>query len=325
MADEAITLSRAAPAGAGRDDGDYQAFSELLTASARGRAFLAEHVRRSHAADTGLLLAALARLESSVRAQGEDKLRGELAALLVAIRGARPEIAASDLPTRAAKLALLLDLLERRIAGLAAPATAAPAESGRAISLTVVPAPEEPELPIPSPAAAQPPQLALAQPQAAAGVAPIPEDEWLGHMTAAPAAAAMVEPQAQAQALTPEPIAAIPAAETATAAGIAAAVFDCPPPEAIAPAGVAAVAPAPERTAPKAPAASTAGPQTQAPAPDAAQNAQESHEPYEPHTAHAANEKERLWLLSAARLAPPPDPLAALMVLSEEERLALFT
>ena len=34
----------------------------------------------------------------------------------------------------------------------------------------------------------------------------------------------------------------------------------------------------------------------------------------------------KLWALSDAKLAPPPaDPLAAIMMLSEEERIALFT
>jgi hypothetical protein len=41
------------------DDGDYQVFCEALSASARGRAFLAEYTRRNRNADTEQLLSAI--------------------------------------------------------------------------------------------------------------------------------------------------------------------------------------------------------------------------------------------------------------------------
>jgi hypothetical protein len=51
------------------DDSDYKAFLAVLAASARGRAFLAEHARRSRQADTEMLLAALARIEDTLSEQ----------------------------------------------------------------------------------------------------------------------------------------------------------------------------------------------------------------------------------------------------------------
>jgi hypothetical protein len=90
------------------------------------RGFLAEHARRSRTANTEQLLAALARIEALVRANAAapaDLVRMDLRTLLAAIRSARPEIEASQLPARAAKLAVLLDLLEERITALAGPAS----------------------------------------------------------------------------------------------------------------------------------------------------------------------------------------------------------
>ncbi len=164
--------------------GDYEAFSEVLSASARGRAFLAEHARRSRSAETRTLVATLSRIEAMVQANAPTAAaapRGEIAAVIAAIRGARPAIAASPLPARAAKLAQLLDLLERRLAALAEPA-GAPEAVTAGPRLAVVPAPAEPELPIPSPNAAQAPQIALAPVRASA--AAIPEVNWLDDVTA---------------------------------------------------------------------------------------------------------------------------------------------
>lgn len=141
---------------------DYQAFSEVLSASARGRAFLAEHARRSRSAETRTLLAAVSRIEAIVQdktASPAGVPRDEITVLIAAIRRARPEIEASPLPEQAAKLVRLLDLLERRLAVLAEPAAAAkPASTAHA---TKVPAPaERAQLPVtseaPSPADAKP-------------------------------------------------------------------------------------------------------------------------------------------------------------------------
>jgi hypothetical protein len=178
---EALATAAAQAATAPSED-EYQTFAAALSASARGRAFLAEYARRHRGADTEVLLAAFARLEALMRLQRADT-RGELRALLASIRKARPDIEASALPVRAAKLALLLNLLERKLMTLAE-ADAAPAPDAR---LAVVPAPDEPELPIPSPAATQtltlaheraPPPAQNAAPLATAAVI-IPEVTWL--------------------------------------------------------------------------------------------------------------------------------------------------
>jgi len=176
-------LAAAAPAAPSEDE--YQTFEAALSASARGRAFLAEYARRHRGADTETLLAALARLEALVRAQraGAEPVRAEVRALVDAIRSARPEIAASALPARAAKLAQLLDLLERRLEAMIEPA----APPLAAAPLAAVPPPDEPELPIPSPAAVEPALTlahdrgAQAQPAAPAndGSVAIPEVTWL--------------------------------------------------------------------------------------------------------------------------------------------------
>ncbi len=269
MANELLALARP-PQASAPIAADYEAFNEVLTASARGRAFLAEHARRSRAADTELLLTALARIEALVRANAAtpaDPARAELRTLLMTIRSARPEIEASQLPTRAAKLAVLLDLLEERIAALAGPAPMPAAldamvETARA-RLAVVPPPEEPELPIPSPAASQPPPVVLAPAPVTAKPETdkrIPEVTWFDGPP--PGAAGFDEDDEG------------PGVLSATMAEKVAALSE---------------------PMPKAPTAAT-------PADEA-----------------------RIWELSNAKLAPPPDPLAAIMMLSEEERIALFT
>lgn len=186
MANETNAQART-PQPGGPSEDDYRTFCDALTTSARGRAFLAEYARRNRHADTEILLAALARLEARLRADGsaQDRLRGELRMLLIAIRLARPELDGASPTAKAAKLAALVELLERRIdamveakpdekpdekpAELAPPADdmlgahampEQPAEAVRA-HLAVVPPPEQPELPIPSPASAQPPPIAL--------------------------------------------------------------------------------------------------------------------------------------------------------------------
>jgi hypothetical protein len=181
------------------NEDEYQTFCAALSASARGRAFLAEYARRHRGADTETLLAALARLESLVRAQtrtGAGELRSELRGLIITIRAARPELARAELPARAAKLAMLLDILERRLVALAEPEQAAfdAAEAARAARLEVVPRLDEPELPIPTPAAAQPvlavthervPTPLPAKPSAAT----IPEVSWSANAPSAAIAA----------------------------------------------------------------------------------------------------------------------------------------
>jgi hypothetical protein len=167
------------PQAAAPREGDYQAFCAALSESERGRAFLAEYARRNRNADTEMLLAALDRLTALVRADAAalDRLRDELRMLLIAIRLARPEIDAANMPAKAARLTVLLETLERRIEAMAGakPAEIAPPEAALGTPampdepalqdtrarLAVVPPPDEPELPIPSPASVQAPAITL--------------------------------------------------------------------------------------------------------------------------------------------------------------------
>jgi hypothetical protein len=206
------------------DDGDYQSLYAALSESARGRDFLAEFARRNRNADTELLLAALDRLEAKMHADGTalERLRDELRVLLIAIRLARPDIAAANPTEQATQLASLLDILERRIDALAEGKTdkvwtVAEPEPALAI-LTVVPLSDEPELPIPSPSAAQP-AIALVRETAMPAVTFIPGvplgPPVIEAVTPAPIAlpvviVAAVPPQKTAASLPPvDPLAAI--------------------------------------------------------------------------------------------------------------------
>jgi hypothetical protein len=171
MANERLALAIRPPDAPNEDD--FLALCAALSQSARGRAFLAEHARRSRNADNEALLAAIGRIEARLQADDSaaQRLRDDLRMLLTAIRLARPEIDAAGPAARAAKLAKLLDLFERRIDSMA---EARPADgalpSGAAAGagvpldepeptraqLIVVPLPDEPELPIPSSAAFEP-------------------------------------------------------------------------------------------------------------------------------------------------------------------------
>ncbi|HEY0223636.1 MAG TPA: hypothetical protein VGC38_03900 [Pseudolabrys sp.] len=160
-------------------ESDYQAFCAALSASVRGRSFLAEYARRNRHADTEMVLAALERLQTQVRVQiaapQADRIRQELCALLAAMRATRPEIDDSPAAIRAAKQAALLGFVESRIEAIVTSerqasvlpeeveALVTPERAAKAARsvLAVVPAPEQPELPIPSPAAEQPPEISL--------------------------------------------------------------------------------------------------------------------------------------------------------------------
>lgn len=165
-------------------EADYESFCDTLSASTRGRWFLAEYTRRNRNADTAVLLAALDRIEALVRQQGPqlDRVHGELRVLLDTLRLARPDVDATDNEKlRAMKLIALLNLLERRIESivearavetpndpapqeLGAHALAEPpAEPATRVALAVVPPLEEPQLPLPSPAAG-PPAIAFVGP-----------------------------------------------------------------------------------------------------------------------------------------------------------------
>ena len=163
MANEANALT-SAPAALREED--YRSFCAAIQASARGRDFLTEFAKRNRHADTEMLLAALDRMETLMRADGKarDRLRDELRVLLIAIRLARPDIDSASALSKAAKLVNLLDLMERRIDAMVAndeilPEPELPAPTP--LMLAVVPRSDEPELPIPSPL--QQPFIALVQ------------------------------------------------------------------------------------------------------------------------------------------------------------------
>src|ERR1700687_5824711 len=115
MANEPLALAIRPPDAPNEDE--FLTLCATLSASGRGRAFLAEYTRRNRNADTEALLVAIGRLEDRLRADASavQRLRDDLRMLLIAVRLARPEIDAAGPPARAAKLSKLLDLLEQRL------------------------------------------------------------------------------------------------------------------------------------------------------------------------------------------------------------------
>src|SRR3974377_1930827 len=132
MANEPLALAIRPPDAP--DEDDFQALCAALSASGRGRAFLAEYARRNRQANTEALLEAIGRIEARLQADASaaQRMREDLRLLLIAVRLARPEIDAVGPSARAAKLSKLLDLLERRLDVMAGaePAAALPDDSG---------------------------------------------------------------------------------------------------------------------------------------------------------------------------------------------------
>ena len=339
MANEILAAMNQPLPDAGREE-DYQSFSAALGSSARGRAFLAEYARRNRHADTEVLLAAFHRLETLVHSQKSspeaDRIRQDLHALLDTIRAARPQIDNSPGAIKAATLAALTDFVQARLEALVAPARA---------PISQVPPPEQPELPIPSPLSAPQPAIALVY----AAVTPPPSAEndraqtardpekrapvsghdyastSLTHVTgiipevnffdsaspmptpveappAVPVAAsapAEILPVAELAALPVETPAAAPVAKLASA--------EIPPATPIANSAPVEIPPAERETA-----ASALSALIEFAAPDAIEPpAPVVVEPPAPETKAAAR--------------PFDNPLAGIMALSEEERIALFT
>lgn len=113
--------------------------------------------------------------------KAHDRLRDELRVLLIAIRLARPDINSATALTKAARLVDLLDLMESRIDAMVEnkdllPITEEPLQDSvfASAALTVVPRPDEPELPIPSITATMPPPIALVQEPARVVIKPLP-------------------------------------------------------------------------------------------------------------------------------------------------------
>jgi hypothetical protein len=256
MANETSALAIRPPVAPNEDS--FQTLCAALSASERGRAFLAEYARRNRQADTETLLEAIGRIEARMKADGSavQRLREDLRLLLIAIRIARPEIDAAAPATRAGKLAKLLDLFESRIDAMTrgTPATAAkPNDSVPAARahLAVVPPPDESDLPA----------------SARAG---------------APAILLLRDRDKREPAVVQEPAPTQQPAQTNVVP-----MAEAPPP-------APAAASAPPVVADK-PAIAPAAPP-------------------------AVAEKPAI-----APALPPADPLAAIMALSEDERLALFT
>ncbi len=97
---------------------EYLALVQALSASARGRAFLDEHARRSRNAETNILLTAIERIEAQVRPRPRDPLYDDLGQVLDELRTARARIEAGGKMAQADQLGALLELLLRRIGKL---------------------------------------------------------------------------------------------------------------------------------------------------------------------------------------------------------------
>lgn len=100
---------------------EYEAIEATISASERGRWFLAEYARRNRGPETEVLLGAIARLERSVTAdRGQEAfghLRGNLLDMADAISRTKGEIAALNAPnsdeTRLTQASLALDAIVR--------------------------------------------------------------------------------------------------------------------------------------------------------------------------------------------------------------------
>ena len=266
---------------------DYQALCAALSESARGRWFLSEYARRNRQADTEILLDAMGRIEAHIRADASaaERLRDQLRLLLIAIRLARPEIDTAQAPAKAAKLDVLLQTLEQRIDAMA---------EGRADALSsgVLPAtPSEPE------------EQDNDIPRARLAVVPPPDEPELpipSPVVAAPPAIALVGMAA----MMPSPFDMEDGLRTDEETEAAMPAIELPPP-APAGAGVMPIAPQP---------ANDALPQI-------------NQELVEQARAAIAQARSEIEVGHSALTAGKPkrDPLAAIMMLSEDERIALFT
>ena len=103
------------------DEGDYHAFCDALSASARGRAFLAAHASQSqcrHRAAAGGNRTVTVFGCDPAAPQTSDTIKQQLRALHDDIVTAQRELDARILALKAAKLAELVALVERRIANM---------------------------------------------------------------------------------------------------------------------------------------------------------------------------------------------------------------
>ncbi|MEA2991764.1 MAG: hypothetical protein QOD40_684 [Alphaproteobacteria bacterium] len=86
------------PSQASLSEADYDALCATLSATARGRRFLAEYLRRNHPTDTQSALAAIQRMEQTISgeraAQSFDRFRFDVVEMAEAIARTKAEIAA---------------------------------------------------------------------------------------------------------------------------------------------------------------------------------------------------------------------------------------
>ena len=117
MSTEASALAQGKPVG----EDEYQALYAVLTATARGRAFLNEHARRTRHAETDVLLAALKRLENLGAASAPapaSPVLAEVGVVLETVRSACARIDAVQLSATVTQLVLALETVQRRLAPL---------------------------------------------------------------------------------------------------------------------------------------------------------------------------------------------------------------
>jgi len=121
--------ARAGPPSDASSERNYQAFYGALSASARGRDFLAEYARRNRKADGEKLLAAIDKLQSllpDTAAAQYETVKRELGSLLVEVNAIQTELDASVLAIKAAKFTELATLVEQRISNILASLDAQP-------------------------------------------------------------------------------------------------------------------------------------------------------------------------------------------------------
>jgi hypothetical protein len=200
MSNEPLTLASEPEA---PSEAEYEAFYAALAESLRGRAFLAEHARRSRSADTAVLLASVQRLEGLVGSQpasAVDDERQELRSLLEAIRGMHAELDTAALSMQVAKLAALLDVVQQRIETIVTPPRheETPAPALHEAPPAAEPAPNEEAVAVAAETAPEP-ESTDAPPDADPRPTAVPEVGWFesGSALAAVAAAALAAEQAE--------------------------------------------------------------------------------------------------------------------------------
>ena len=163
MANEPLALAIRPPDAPNEDE--FLTLCAALSASARGRAFLAEYARRNRHADTEALLVAIGRIEA--RLQRRRLRRAAPARRSAHAADRHPARPPGDRCRRPGRAGGEADASCSTCSSAASTPWPSAGEAARTIRragrshLAVVPPPDEPELPIPSPASAPAPAIAL--------------------------------------------------------------------------------------------------------------------------------------------------------------------